>query len=101
MTRVQNRAVRKSNGVALGQVFWILERQCLMIELENLNVDVAMFFEEIIDVCGFENEFAILFGSGEEVVIGVQKGGCEMGKWRYVWDHDLKKDDAHVKSASM
>lgn len=44
--RVQNRAARKSNGVALGHVSWTLERHCLMVEVENLNVAVAMFVGE-------------------------------------------------------
>jgi len=55
-----------------------------MIELENLKVAVAMFVEEVM-VCGFRDEFGmLLFRSGEEevVMIGVKKGGLEMGLWR-------------------
>jgi hypothetical protein len=54
-----------------------------MIELENLKVDVAMFDEEVM-VCGFRDEFGMLLVRiGEEVVlIGVKKGGLEMGLWR-------------------
>lgn len=44
--RVQNRAARKSNGVALGHESWTLERHSLMVELENLKVAVAKFFGE-------------------------------------------------------
>jgi hypothetical protein len=64
-------------------LFWILEREYLMIELENLKVAVAMFVEEVM-VCGFRDEFGMLLVRiGEEVVlIGVKKGGLEMGLWR-------------------
>ena len=70
--------------MALGHfLFWILERECLTIELENLKVAVAMFVEEVM-FCGFRDEFGmLLFRNGEEVeMIGVKKGGLEMGLWR-------------------
>lgn len=55
-----------------------------MIELENLKVAVALAkFVEVVMFCGFGEEFRILvFRSGEVVIIGVKKGGLEIGQWQ-------------------
>ena len=91
--RDQNRAARKSNGVALGHVSWTLVRHWLMIEVENLKVAVAMFLGESV--------FAWRGRDSASAWFGATKGGWVMGKWRWTSVHDLKNDATKVRSATM
>lgn len=52
--------------MALGHVSWILERHCLIIELENLKVVEAMFVEEGVCVCACGGDMVVV--AAEECV---------------------------------